>query len=134
FLPGRARPVVPGLARGVDRLLHVLRAALVHVGEDVILVVRHDGLEGLARPDLLAADDERDLDPLALHLGEPLPQLLALGRAGAVVADGLVPRLGKLEDARRAHAADSRDGRAAATHKADCLLKPMPLRSRTSSR
>ena len=51
-------PVLPGLGGGADRLLDLGRAALVDVGEDVRLVVRHDRLEGVARADLLAADDE----------------------------------------------------------------------------
>ena len=102
-LPRHARPVVPGLARGVDRLLDVLRAALVDVGEHVVLVVRHDRFERVAGADLLAADHERDLDPLGLHLREPHPQLLALGRSRRVVPDRLVHRLGQPEDAVGGH-------------------------------
>ena len=43
LLPRPARPVLPGLRGCVDRELHVLGAALVDVGEHVLLVVGHDG-------------------------------------------------------------------------------------------
>ena len=60
LLPGDAVPVLPGLAGRLDRRLDLLRPALVDVGQDVRLGVRHDGLGGLAGADVLAADDERD--------------------------------------------------------------------------
>ena len=56
---------------GVDRALDVGCAALVDVGEDVILVVRHHRLACLAGHDVLAADHERDRDPLGAHPLEP---------------------------------------------------------------
>jgi hypothetical protein len=62
----------------------VLRAPLVHRGEHVILGMWHDRLEGLARADLLASDDERSLDRLGLHLLQAKPKLLAFGRARCV--------------------------------------------------
>ena len=71
LLPRQARPVGMRLAGGVDRLLDVLRATLGHVGEDVLLAVRHHRLRRLLRLDLLAADHHRDRDPLALHLRQP---------------------------------------------------------------
>ena len=104
LLPRQARPVGVRLAGGVDRLLDVLGAALGDVGEDVLLAVRHHRLGRLLRLDLLAADHHRDRDPLALHLRQPDAQLLALGRAGRVAADGLVDRRGRSEDAGSAHA------------------------------
>ena len=44
LLPRDAMPVLPRLGRRLDRRLDLLRSALVDVGEDVVLVVRHDGL------------------------------------------------------------------------------------------
>ena len=52
--------------------------------------MRLDGLERVARAYLLAADDERDVELLRLHLLEPQAQLLAFGRARRVAADRLV--------------------------------------------
>ena len=91
-LPRPARPVLPRGGGGVDRLLDVLGARLVDVGEHVLLVVRHDGRARVAGGDVLAADHERDLDPLAGHLREPALERRALGAAGRVVADRLVAR------------------------------------------
>ena len=78
LFPLRPVPVLPGFPRSLDRLLDVARVALVHRGEHVILLVRHDALEGLARPYFLAADDHRRLDLLRLHLLQAETQLLAL--------------------------------------------------------
>ena len=80
LLPRPARPVGPGGRGRVDRELHVLRAALVHVRENVILVVGHDGLLEVAGGDVLAADHERDLDALA-------PRSARRAAAGARVPD-----------------------------------------------
>ena len=90
LLPRPARPVLPRLRGRVDRLLDVLGAALVHVGEHVRLVVRHHRRLGRAGRDVLAADHERDLDPLAAHLLEPPLQARALGAARRELAHRLV--------------------------------------------
>jgi hypothetical protein len=95
---------LPGVAGGLDRPLHLARATLVNVGEDVALLVRHDDLGRLSGLDRLPADHERELDALGLHLVEPATELLALRRAGRVVLDRLVDRLRRAEDPRRAHA------------------------------
>ena len=58
-------------------------SALRHRCEDVILVVRHDLVERVRERDVLAADDERQLEPLAGELVQPLAQLVALGRCRA---------------------------------------------------
>ena len=79
LVPGHPRPLVVRVSGGVDRLLHVLGPALRDVRQHMALAMRHDGLERLSRLDVLPADDERDLDPLGLHLGEALPELRALG-------------------------------------------------------
>ena len=91
---------MPGTARAagspdVAALQVALQAAGVYVGEDVFLPVGHDGLERLIRVDVLAADHEGDLDPVALELAEPLLQLCTLRRARRVVLDGLVSGLGR---------------------------------------
>src|SRR5439155_4198288 len=44
LLPRPTRPVVPSLCGRVDRLPDLVAAGVVDVGEDVLLVVRHDGL------------------------------------------------------------------------------------------
>src|SRR6185437_12493794 len=80
-------------------------AALVDVGEDVAALVRHDGFERVAGPDLLAADDERELQPTVGELVEAAAELVALGAARLVTEDGLVVGLGDAERAVGAHAA-----------------------------
>ena len=70
LLPRQARPVLPGIAGGLDRALDLARAALVDIGQDVALLVRHHDLGRVAGGDLLAADHERELDALRLHLVE----------------------------------------------------------------
>ena len=96
-------PVLPGLAGGLDRALDLVRAALVHLREHALLVVRLDGLEGGAGLDLLAADHERDLELLGAHLVEAALDLGALGRAGRVVQNRLVRRSRGTEEAWSAH-------------------------------
>ena len=110
LLPREARPVGMRVAGGVDRLLDVLGAALGDVGEDMLLAVWHHRRGRLLRLDLLAADHHRDREPLALHLRQPDAQLLTLGRAGRVTADGLVGRRRRSEDAGSAHEVDCRVG------------------------
>jgi hypothetical protein len=68
IFPRRAVPILPGVRSCLDRLLDVTCVALVHGGKNVILVVRHDGIEGLTRADFLASDHHRRLDLLRLHL------------------------------------------------------------------
>jgi methylated-DNA-[protein]-cysteine S-methyltransferase len=75
---------------GRDRLLDVLRASFRDVREDVALPMRLDGLEGLARVDVLAADDHRDRDPLVLHVAQPGLQVGALGCSRRIGEDRLV--------------------------------------------
>ena len=45
--------------------------AVVEVGQHVAVVVRHHRSAEVAGADVLAADDQRDLDPLAGHRGQP---------------------------------------------------------------
>ena len=88
------------------KLRVVQPAALVDIGEDVLLVMRHDRrLEGPGL-DLLAADDARDLGLLALHLLEAELEARALGRSGCVGANRLVDRRNGLEDSWCAHGGD----------------------------
>ena len=51
ILPGPVRPLAPRLGRGVDRLLHFLRAGLVPVRQHVGVLVRHHRLRGPAGAD-----------------------------------------------------------------------------------
>jgi hypothetical protein len=76
--------------RGGDRPLDVRGVALVHRREDVLAVVGHHCLERLAAADLLAADDERNLDLVRAHLLEANAKLLTFGRSRRVVLDRLV--------------------------------------------
>ena len=94
---------MPRIARRGDRTLDLRGPALVDVGEHVILAVRHDRLEGLPGPHVLAADDAWDLEALALELTRAALQLLPLRRAGRVALDRLVPDLRQAEDPGRAH-------------------------------
>ena len=103
ILPRPARPLAARLGRGRDRLLHVLGAGLVVLGQHVLMVVRHHRLLDLAGADLLAADDERNLDLLGGHRLQARLELGALRRSGRVGAIGLVDRLG--------HAANAGKGR-----------------------
>ena len=77
-----------GLARRRDRTLDVRGVALGDVREHVVVVVRHDRLEGRPGLDALAADHERDCDALARHLGEPPLELGPLRRARRVARTG----------------------------------------------
>ena len=94
---------MPRLAGGGDRALDLGRAALVDGREDVRAVVRLDGVEGVAGANLLAADQQRDVELLRFELAEAPPKLLARGRAGREVVGGLVVRLGGSEDRVGAH-------------------------------
>ena len=116
LLPGEARPVLPGLGGGVDRLVDLRLPALVGIGEDVALLVRHHDLGRRAGRDVLTADHERQLDALGLHLVEPAAQLLPLGRAGRVLLDRFVRGSGRSKDAGGAHRFDSTIPAVSATH------------------
>jgi hypothetical protein len=94
-------PVLPGRGRGLDRAFDLGGVAAVHRGEDVILVVRHHRRERVAGADLLAADDEWDLDLLRAHLLEAHLELRALGRAGCIRLDRLVVRLRRSKESGR---------------------------------
>ena len=102
---------LPGVGCGGDRAVDLGCAALVDVGEDVAALVRHDRFEGVAGPDVLAADHEWDVEPLGRELVETAPKLVALGAAGLVAEHRLVVGLRDAEDAVGAHTGDSRRGR-----------------------
>src|SRR5207247_9402030 len=74
---------------------------------DGVLVVRHQRVEDLAGPYLLASDDARDVEALVLHLRQALFELGTFGRAGEVVLDRLVRDRRRLEDPGAAHRRDS---------------------------
>ena len=73
--------------------------ALVGDAQLVVEVVRADERDGLARADLLAADDGRDVHLFLEHLVEALLEGLALGRSRGVVLHGLVDGRGNRDDA-----------------------------------
>jgi hypothetical protein len=78
-------------------------APLRHRREDVVLVVRHDLLEGVGELEVLPADDQRQLEALARELVQALAQLVALAAAGGVALDRLVIRLGRARNRVGAH-------------------------------
>ena len=81
-----------------------LELPLVIGGEDVQTGDTFEAVMPHKRSHVLAADDERDLELLALQLLQAVLQLLTLGRARRVVLDRLVSRLGQDEDPWTAHA------------------------------
>ena len=97
-LPGRGLPGLLGGQGRVDGQAHLGLACLVEGGQHMLVVMGADGPVASARADLLAADDERDLQlqvvlPLQLRLQQgPLPRSRGIGE------DGLVVRLGQAED------------------------------------
>ena len=105
LLPRRPRPLRPRVRGGGDRLLDLVGAALVDVGEDVLLAMGHDRLEGRARADVLAADDARDLHSFRLQLLEARLELGALRATGRVRAHRLVDGCRRPEGPVNAHAA-----------------------------
>jgi hypothetical protein len=62
----------------------VLRTREVVLGEHVLVIVRHDGLLRPSGANLLAADDDGDLDLLGRHRLQPRFELCAFGGAGRV--------------------------------------------------
>ena len=98
-LPRRPVPLLPRVGGRLDRLLDVRGAAFVHGRQHVALVVWHHRFERVARAHLLAADHERQLELLRLHLVQPALQLLALGRSRRVVLHRFVLRRRGTEEA-----------------------------------
>ena len=90
------------VARGVDRLLHVLGAALVDVGEHVLLRVRHHGRRG-RRCGCPCRRSRAGSRSARRHLLEPRLQARALGAAGRVAVDRLVAGRRRAEDGVAAH-------------------------------
>ena len=86
IFPGPRGPLATCLGGGRNRLLHVLGACFVILGQHVLMVVRHHGFLDLAGADLLPADDERNLDLLRRHRRETRLQLGALRRARRIAA------------------------------------------------
>ena len=96
--PRPARPFLLRLRGRRDRRLHVFRPRVVPARQHVAVLVRHHRRAQIAGADLLAADDERDVDDLARHRGEPFLQRRLLGRPRAVRLDGLVDGRENLAD------------------------------------
>ena len=87
-------------ARGrLDRRQGLLTASLVPVGEDVAVVVGHDGLRQPAGAHLPPTDDQWNLDALGRHRLQPGLDFGPLGRAGGVVPHRFIGRQRRLADA-----------------------------------
>ena len=87
-----------GLHGGLDGHFHFLLSDLVERGEDMLVIMRAYDRAGVAGPDLLAADDDRDVHdgvPLALEFGIEGD---ALGRAFKIGLDRLVGRYREVQD------------------------------------
>ena len=85
-------PLLARLHRGVDGHLDLLGACLVVGGQDVVMVVGHHDLAGIARTDLLAADDKRDVKLYGFLSFEFFLQCDALRRAFKIGQDRFVGR------------------------------------------
>ncbi len=106
--PGRPRPVGAGREGGGDRGVDLAGVGGGVAAEHVGVVVRGDDVDGLPEWQALAVDHVRELSDLAADAVELGVQGDGLGRAGAVVADGLVDGRGDAEVAG--------DGSAGLTH------------------
>ena len=98
LLPRPARPVLPGRGGSLDRGGDLLGTALLDVGEHVLARVRHQRRTRPAGRDVLAADHERRLDPLACHLRQARRQRRPLGAPGRELAHRLVAGRRHAED------------------------------------
>jgi hypothetical protein len=90
--PGGFRPLLPGLGGGVDRHLNLRLTGLVVGPEHVVVVVRADCFGGVAGADLLAADDERDVDFLGQHLRDFCLERNLFRRTGSIRFDWIIDR------------------------------------------
>ncbi len=86
ILPRPARPLAAPRGRCGNRLLHVLGAGNVVLGQHVLVVVRHDRLLGLTRANFLSSDHEGYVDLLRCHRLQARFQLGSLGAARRVRA------------------------------------------------
>ena len=68
----------------------MLVGRLVEIAKDVAVFVRHHDFSGGAGPDLLAADDDRNVDRLARHLFQAGLELGAGGGARRIRKVGIV--------------------------------------------
>ena len=85
-------PLLAGLHGCVDRHLDLFRAGLVVGGQHVMVVVRHHHFAGIARADLLAADDQRDIQLDGFLAFQLLFERNTLGRALEVSENRLIGR------------------------------------------
>ncbi len=94
-LPRPARPLAVGLRGRLHGLRHVVLRCPVPVGEHVAVVVGHHRLRLVPGANLLAPDDERDVEALRGHRLEAGLQLRLLGGAGGIGLHRLVDRRGQ---------------------------------------
>ena len=94
----------------VDRPRHLRRAALMDVREHMCVAVRHHGRLRLPGPDFLAADDERDVRPLAGKFAKFLLQGSPLRRSRQKTQHRLIDDGRGLKDCVRIHLVILRSG------------------------
>src|SRR2546422_653786 len=84
------RPLVPRFPRRRDRPLHLRRPRLMRLREHVPMAMRHDHVYRPAGVDVLATDDEGNLQLAPGELRQGPLELRPLRRSGDVAEHGLV--------------------------------------------
>ena len=92
---GHGGPFLAGLHGGLDGLQGLLLPGLMIASQELAMVVRGAVLAHVPGPDLLAPDDQGDVQLQRGQLLELGADLSPLGTAGGIVQDGLVGRLWK---------------------------------------
>ena len=103
--PGRL-PVLPRLARRVDRRLDGGGVGLMGPRQHSTVVVGAHHIVELPGPDLLAPDHHRDLDRLPSGLAQRSLERRSLGRSGSVAEHWFIVNAGKSEATHDAHRAE----------------------------
>ena len=85
-----------GVGGGLDRLFDLVCPTAVAGGKDVAMPVRHDRVRSSSGTDLLAPDDQRNLDLVGSHGGQSGLDGIALRCPGRVASDRLVLGWGTL--------------------------------------
>ena len=96
-LPGHCFPIRLRGEGGVDGHLELFLAGHVALGDDMLMIVRHRHFDRAVGPDLLAADDQGNLNDLGGLLCKLGFQLGALGAAGKIALKGIVCGFGNGE-------------------------------------
>ena len=96
-LPGHCFPIRLRGEGGVDGHLELFLAGHAALGDDMLMIVRHRHFDRAVGPDLLAADDQGNLNDLGGLLCKLGFQLGALGAAGKIALKGIVCGFGNGE-------------------------------------